>query len=112
MIVNMRIMDNVVGHKLFVLLGGYTSDFVTTEGDSGVYLSVNMSIATGTGHQVQAAVSILADVRTFGNLGVDAAGITKVAGIGDPDAGEVSIKYFDHRIGDTFCLLLQSVWLQ
>jgi hypothetical protein len=90
--VNARIVGDIVGQKRRHLAGRDAPDFVTAKRHAPVAGAIQMRVTAGTGQQVQAPVSIAADMRAFGGLGVRASRCAQIPGADQPDAGEISGK--------------------
>src|SRR5512139_4314502 len=92
LIVNTSVVRDIVGKEFGFNACGNTPDLVTAERNSPVHLSVNVGVAAGTGHQMETAIPVSTYVGALCDLSVHAAGITSIAGSGDPYPSKVRIK--------------------
>jgi hypothetical protein len=75
-------------------------------------LTVNVRVTARTGDKVKASIAMTADVGPFLQFGMDTAGIAEVAGLDNPDSGEVRIECLDNAVCDALEFPAQAAWLQ
>ena len=99
-VVNARVVCHVVGEKPVLLVRCDAADLVTAERHAAVAFAVRVGVAAGTRQQMQAPVTVPADVRPFLHLGMDAVPFAQISGPYQPDAAEIGVEEADDAVGD------------
>jgi hypothetical protein len=100
MIVDARIMRDIIGEKLGVLTGCNASDLVATEWDASMRLTIDMRVASRAHHEMKTTIAMTANVWTLLDFGVYTTIITPVSLFGEPYASKISIEGLDDGVRD------------